>query len=231
MVERRRWKPSTFLLQPQKRKKLATPASIVQKSKRGGPREDAAPVTPAIKKQHLSKDDKKRKEMEDGYTLRGCRSNKALKAYKSNFSKRPDDEDWDEGDVSRSDMSGGEGTSVEIKYIDSGVEGYESGDGESEEDEWGVAIDDHVVRDTTEEDAMDRSGGEDTMGTLLEIAPMEHEQPPMKHEHEPIERFDALLGKYEKQLGQKETWKKWKRTWKPNHVELDADLVFSLFIS
>ncbi|KAK9157202.1 hypothetical protein Scep_003776 [Stephania cephalantha] len=99
-----------------------------------------------------------------------------------------DDEDQDDGDV-----SGGEGTSVEIKYIDSGVEGDESVDGESEENE-GVAIDDHVVRDLTKEDVKDRSGGEDIMGTPLEVALIEDEQPPMEHEHEPIgTSFEAAL--------------------------------------
>ncbi|KAK9157788.1 hypothetical protein Scep_004362 [Stephania cephalantha] len=97
-----------------------------------------------------------------------------------------DDEDQDDGDV-----SGSEGTLMDIEYIDIRVEGDESGDGESEEDEVnsvgrGVAIDDHVVGDPTEEDVKDRSGGEDTMCTPLETAPMEHEQPLMKHEHESI---------------------------------------------
>ncbi|KAK9169916.1 hypothetical protein Syun_002056 [Stephania yunnanensis] len=85
------------------------------------------------------------------------------------------------------------GTSVEIKYIDNGVEGDEGLDGESEENEVnfishesfeekvkvrdhaegepsgeGVSIDDHVVRDLTEENVKDRSGVEELWATLME---------------------------------------------------------------
>ncbi|KAK9107517.1 hypothetical protein Syun_023528 [Stephania yunnanensis] len=48
-----------------------------------------------------------------------------------------------------------------------------------------VTIDDHAVKDPTEEDFKDRSGGEDIVGPL-EVALMEHEQPIMEHEHESI---------------------------------------------
>ncbi|KAK9112204.1 hypothetical protein Scep_019723 [Stephania cephalantha] len=50
---------------------------------------------------------------------------------------------------------------------------------ERESSREGVAIDDHVVGDPSEEDVMDRSEREKTMGTPLEAAPIEHE-------HEPI---------------------------------------------
>ncbi|KAK9135427.1 hypothetical protein Syun_014757 [Stephania yunnanensis] len=110
----------------------------------------------------------------------------------------------DDGDQDEGDVSGSEGTLVEIEFIDSGVEGDESRDKESEEDEvnyvshesyeeelkvrdhvkgessgeW-VSIDDHVVGDLSEEDVKDISEKEKIIGTPLEVAPIEHE-------HEPI---------------------------------------------
>ncbi|KAK9157354.1 hypothetical protein Scep_003928 [Stephania cephalantha] len=97
------------------------------------------------KKQRLSKINRERKDRENAYARR-------------------DDGDQDEGDV-----SGDEGTLVEIEYINSGVERDKSGDGESKEDEVNS-----VTHDSFDEEVEDGSGGEYTMGTPLEAAPMEH---------------------------------------------------------
>ncbi|KAK9169546.1 hypothetical protein Syun_001686 [Stephania yunnanensis] len=145
------------------------------------------------------------KERENAYARRGCRSDEAVEANKSNFSKWsvtfPCHVDFDFFDKSEFiirklfdllemgrwvEKDGynyfSEENDQEIRIEMMVIEGPCRGNLVGER----VAIDDHVVGDPTKEDVKDRSGREDTMGTPLETAPIEHEHSLMEHEHEPI---------------------------------------------